>query len=201
MPKGVYDRSKSKEERTIEKELCQAEELLNSTRSSKAEALLTTKNADSALPVSSSNPVHRMSEEQRSGHRRVVDLGDVSKLSIDKHVENLRIKVAYVADKLADELTHEASKKTKKDKEYLKGLVWAFGTLFDKLDKVQSDALSIKLPSQLLANVNAAIQIQITRASELRSSPQGQVPIDITPSEDYVSSSPDEGPRTIPSPT
>jgi len=196
MPKGVYDRSKSKEERTIEKELCQAEELLNSTRSSKAEELLESKSV-----VPSSNPVHRMSEEQRSGHRRVVDLGDVSKLSIDKHVENLRIKVAYVADKLADELTHEASKKTKKDKEYLKGLVWAFGTLFDKLDKVQSDALTVKLPSQLLANVNAAIQIQITRASELRSSPQGQVPIDITPSEDYVSSSPDEGPRTIPSPT
>lgn len=191
MPKGVYDRSKSKEERTIEKELCQAQAVL-----------------DSAPSVSSSNPVHRMTEEQRSGHRRTVDLGDVAKVSIDKHVENLRIKVAYVADKLADELTHEASKKTKKDKEYLKGLVWAFGTLFDKLDKVQSDALTVKLPSQLLANVNAAIQIQITRASQssstasnLSSSPQGQVPIDVTPSKDYIRSSPDEEPRTIPSPT
>ncbi len=183
MPKGVYDRSKSKEERSIEKDICQAESLLE-----------TSKNSCST----SSNPVHRMSEEQRSGHRRTVDLGDVEKTSIDKHVEKLRYKVAYVADKLADELTHEASKKTKKDKEYLKGLVWAFGTLFDKLDKVQSDALSIKLPSQLLANVNAAITIQIQRAQQLRSSPEVKEPIDITPTVTDLSSAAAKGLSSLP---
>ena len=123
-----------------------------------------------------------------------IDLEPVRKISIDKHVESTRYKIAYVVDKLADELMREASKKTKKDKEHLKGITWSFGTLYDKLRDVQTDAQMVALPSKLLANVTEMLkaQTELLKASALSSSSKGQDPIDVTPSEDHVRS-PDEG--------
>lgn len=155
-----------------------------------------------------------------------IDLEPVKKISIDKHVESTRYKIAYVVDKLADELMREASKKTKRDKEYMKGLTWSFGTLYDKLSCVSTDAQMVALPSKLLANVTemlkaqaelikaaspvnrdgikspvditaqtellkaSAQQASAQQASALSSQPHGQDPIDVTPAEHSVRSSP-----------
>lgn len=102
--------------------------------------------------------------------RKEVDLTEVRKTSIDKHVENTRYKIAYVVDQLADELTREASKKTKRDKEYLKGITWSFGTLYDKLANVSSDAQVVALPQKLLQAVQVAITVQIERSQQAQGS-------------------------------
>lgn len=110
-----------------------------------------------------------------NAERREIDLEPVKKISIDKHVESTRYKIAYVVDKLADELMREASKKTKRDKEYMKGLTWSFGTLYDKLSCVSTDAHMVALPSKLLANVTEMLkaQTELLKASHVSSSPQG----------------------------
>lgn len=133
------------------------------------------------------------------GHRREVDYSSVLGTSIDKHVESMRYKIVWVANKLADELIHETSKKTKKDKEYIKGLVWSFGTMYDKLANISTDTVQVHIPTKLLEGVKSAISIQIARVqsvaqSQLSSSPQGEVinvePRDVTPAtEPHVSKS------------
>jgi len=131
------------------------------------------------------------------GHRREVDYSSVLGTSIDKHVESMRYKIVWVANKLADELIHETSKKTKKDKEYIKGLVWSFGTMYDKLANISTDTVQVHIPTKLLEGVKSAISIQIARVqsvaqSQLSSSPQGEV-INVTPAtESHVRSNPDE---------
>lgn len=144
-----------------------------------------------------------LAEYNKSGSN--IDLTSIRKLSIDKHIENTRFKIVYTVDKLADELMREASKKSKRDKEYLKGLVWSFGTLYDKLNAVQSDAQAVALPSKLLANVTQMIkaQTELIKQSRLsssskanRNSDSGQGPIDVTPSEATLSSSPSVEPAT-----
>jgi hypothetical protein len=102
----------------------------------------------------------------------------------------MRFKIVWVANKLADELIHETSKKTKKDKEYIKGLVWSFGTMYDKLANISTDTVQVHIPTKLLEGVKSAISIQIARvqqlnANSLRSSQQGDV-LDVTPRTDQT---------------
>lgn len=143
-----------------------------------------------------------------------VDLTEVKALTIEKHVSNTRYKVAYMVDKLADELMRECSKKSKRDKEYLKGLVWSFGTLYDKLANVDSGQTRVALPAELLRSLTDVMkaQAEALKANHVRSShersqsndalrtidvpsanatakpssPQVQEPIDVTPSHNYV---------------
>lgn len=117
-----------------------------------------------------------------------VDLTEVKSLTIEKHVSNARYKVAYMVDKLADELMRECSKKSKRDKEYLKGLVWSFGTLYDKLANVDSGQTRVALPTELLRSLTDVMkaQAEALKANNVRSapecsSPQVREPIDVTP--------------------
>jgi len=142
----------------------------------------------------------RLSEFER-GRRKETGLAEYKKLSTEKHTDNMRHKIAYVADQLIEEMAHEVSKKTKKDKEYIKGLTWSFGVLHDKLTAVNTEATLVSLPTKLLAAVKDVIQAQVDAAKALSSLPQGpapkQEPIDVTPvaspvaqdtSENYVDS-------------
>jgi hypothetical protein len=162
----------------IEREIAKAEQLL--ALSNRAE--------ETATETSRFIPV--------GGQRSVVDISEVHKTSIDKHVESMRFKIVWVANKLADELIHETSKKTKKDKEYIKGLVWSFGTMYDKLANISTDTVQVHIPTKLLEGVKSAISIQIARVQQidqtLRSIPEAQPPIDVTP----IRSTPDVAMRS-----
>ena len=136
------------------------------------------------------------------GKRRKDGLAQYKAVSTEKHMDNMRHKIAYVADQLLMEMALEVSKKTKKDKEYIKGLTWSFGVLHDKLTAVNTEATLVSLPTKLLAAVKDVIQAQVdlAKAHALSSSQQGasttKEPIDVTPvaqdtSEDYVSTSHD----------
>lgn len=84
--------------------------------------------------------------------------------SLDKHGQTLRQKAAYAADLLAEDIISLFKRSGKKDKEYLKGLVWSFGVLFDKATGGQSsEAINVRIPAKLLDNVNAVIAIQVSR--------------------------------------
>lgn len=111
------------------------------------------------------------------GQRLMPDISEVHKTSIDKHVESMRFKIVWVANKLADELIHETSKKTKKDKEYIKGLVWSFGTMYDKLAGISTDTVQVHIPTKLLEGVKSAISLQISRVQQTLK----DRPLDITP--------------------
>ena len=104
---------------------------------------------------------------KRSPGRLRVELPDRqqhSAISLDKHGATLRQKAAYAADLLAEDIISLFKRSGKKDKEYLKGLVWSFGVLFDKATGGQStDAVNVRIPSKLLDNVNAVIAIQISK--------------------------------------
>jgi hypothetical protein len=101
--------------------------------------------------------------DQRTGKSRPVpDMSSTSSLSIDKHVDKQKYKIVYILDKLTDDLARAASSPRKKDKEYIKGLVWSVGVLFDKLaNGVQQDAVVIRIPTRLLDSVKAVIGIQV----------------------------------------
>jgi hypothetical protein len=158
----------------------------------KAEALLSEHNSEEAEEPLVDEHGRKMAPNGLVyGHRRDVDISEVHKTSIDKHVESMRYKIVWVANKLADELIHETSKKTKKDKEYIKGLVWSFGTMYDKLAGISTDTVQVHIPTKLLEGVKSAISIQIARVQTeltagLRSLPQGEVinvaPLDVTSS-------------------
>ena len=145
----------------------------------KAEQLLALSNRAEEVNAESSTKLDRLGVI--TGQRRDTDISEVHKTSIDKHVESMRFKIVWVANKLADELIHETSKKTKKDKEYIKGLVWSFGTMYDKLANISTDTVQVHIPTKLLEGVKSAISIQIARVQQLSSSPEVQPPIDITP--------------------
>lgn len=134
-------------------------------------------------------------------------------LSTEKRITKLRDKIGVSADHLADELMFAVSSKVKKDKEYIKGLVWSLGVLFDKLNTGNSDTVSVKLPTKLLENIKVVIAIQAEKReknSTLRSSPQGaplsgETPsalppghdvIDVTPSHAHDAASPTVIPST-----
>ena len=123
------------------------------------------------------NNLAHIPPELRSGKRAVADYTDVDKLTIDKHSDKLRYKIAYSAHKLADDLASELTRKGKKDKEYVKGLVWSLGVLFDKLATAGGDAVSVRIPAKLLENVKAVISIQLDK----RASKGAQEPIVINP--------------------
>lgn len=101
---------------------------------------------------------------------RVLELPDQTEhraQSLDKHVEGLRYKAAYAANLLADDIITLFRLKGKKDKEYLKGLVWSFGVLFDKASGgASTDVVNVRIPSKLLDNVKAVIAIQVSKKSE-----------------------------------
>lgn len=108
-------------------------------------------------------------------------------LSTEKRATKLRDKIGVAADYLADELMFAVSSKTKKDKEYIKGLVWSLGVLFDKLNTGNADTVHVKLPAKLLENIKVVIAIQAEKKSTLRSLPSEQSPsvhdvIDVSPS-------------------
>ena len=172
----------------------------------KAEKLLSLSNRAEEVIAETSTKADRFGVI--TGQRRDVDISEVHKTSIDKHVESMRFKIVWVANKLADELIHETSKKTKKDKEYIKGLVWSFGTMYDKLANISTDTVQVHIPSKLLEGVKSAISIQIARVQtqlgsavtvkDLSSIPQGESVIDITPSKDNLSSSPKVEDTSVP---
>jgi hypothetical protein len=169
----------------------------------KAEALIATHSED---PSVKNNAKDTSRFVPVGGQRLMPDLSEVHKTSIDKHVESMRFKIVWVANKLADELIHETSKKTKKDKEYIKGLVWSFGTMYDKLAGISTDTVQVHIPTKLLEGVKSAISIQIARvqqinANTLRSSPEVPAPIDVTPKIDNLSSSSEVILPSIQSPT
>lgn len=114
--------------------------------------------------------------------RPVSTVEGLGTLSTEKRTTKLRDKIGVAADHLADELMFAVSTRSKKDKEYIKGLVWSLGVLFDKLNTGSADTLAVHLPSKLLENVKLAISVQIEK--------KATVPIDVTP--DYVVSSNDE---------
>lgn len=92
---------------------------------------------------------------------------------LDKISNSLRYKAAYLADRLADDILREFRYVGKKDKEYLKGLVWSFGVLFDKVvGGVSADAVVVRIPAKLLENVKAVLAIQAGRKTK---------PVDVTP--------------------
>lgn len=109
-------------------------------------------------------------------------------LSTEKRATKLRDKIGVAADHLADELMFAVSTRSKKDKEYIKGLVWSLGVLFDKLNTGSADTLAVHLPSKLLENVKLAITVQIAK-KEASSPTAPREPIDVTPS--YVVSDKD----------
>jgi hypothetical protein len=154
----------------------------------KAEALIDLSERAQDIELETSTKAERFGVV--TGQRRSVDISEVQKTSIDKHVESMRYKVVWIANKLADELIHETSKKTKKNKEYIKGLVWSFGVMYDKLANVSTDTVQVHIPAKLLEGLKTAISIQIARVQELRSIPEvsgtKQDVIDVTP----ISSSP-----------
>lgn len=108
--------------------------------------------------------------------RPVSTVEGLGTLSTEKRAIKLRDKIGVAADHLADELMFAVSTRSKKDKEYIKGLVWSLGVLFDKLNTGSADTLAVHLPSKLLENVKLAISVQIEK--------KAPAPIDITP--DYV---------------
>ncbi len=97
----------------------------------------------------------------------------VGALSTEKRITKLRDKIGVAADHLADELVFAVSSRTKKDKEYIKGLTWSLGVLFDKLNTGNSDTISVKLPAKLLENVKLVIAMQVEK-STVRSLPSEQ---------------------------
>ena len=189
----------------------------------KAEKLLSLSNRAEEVIAETSTKADRFGIV--TGQRREVDISEVHKTSIDKHVESMRFKIVWVANKLADELIHETSKKTKKDKEYIKGLVWSFGTMYDKLAGISTDTVQVHIPTKLLEGVKSAISIQIARVqqlqvvnsdsearvqTQLRSIPEATTTIDVTPKTDTLgsavtakglSSSPEVQETIVPTPT
>lgn len=110
-------------------------------------------------------------ESVRSGRRvHAPTLGDFQNVSIEKHTGLLRFKIAWSAHKVADELMRAASLKNKKDKEYLKGLVWSLGVLYDKIAGTGAEIVSVRIPSQLLDNVKLVIAAQIERREQRKAS-------------------------------
>lgn len=142
----------------------------------------------SSIPSATQLPAKK--EKFKPAHligRVAVDQSSAREITLDKHAENLRYKVAYSAHKIADDLAIEVSKKTKKDKEYIKGLVWSLGVLFDKLAGATTDAVTVRIPSKLLENVKAVIAVQIDRRAAQTAIKQGA--IDVTPAKQQDSES------------
>lgn len=117
--------------------------------------------------------------EKRTGSRQIADTSSAEAISLDKHTEKVRYKIAYSAHKLADELATALSGRNKKDHNYVKSLVWSLGVLFDKLAAGQSEAVTVRIPSKLLENVKVAIAMQIERKAVTA---QASQTIDVTPS-------------------
>jgi len=188
VPEGTEEQQNDAKLTKIDQEIRKAERLLDLSNRAEEVSSETSTKADRFGVI--------------TGQRREVDISEVHKTSIDKHVESMRFKIVWVANKLADELIHETSKKTKKDKEYIKGLVWSFGTMYDKLAGISTDTVQVHIPSKLLEGVKSAISIQIARVqTQLSSSPQGESVIDVTPKTDALSSSPEVQETIVPTPT
>lgn len=99
-----------------------------------------------------------------------------AKESISRRVDTIRDKIAYSANKIADELASAVSTPNKKDKEYIKGIVWSLGVLYDKLCTGQTEAVTVRIPSKLLENVKAVIAIQADKRNNKPTEPK-----DVTP--------------------
>ena len=121
-------------------------------------------------PAKPTNIVNIPAEKMHG--REKADTSVAERISIDKHVEKLKYKIAYTAHELADDLATEASRRNKKDYNYVKGLVWSLGVLFDKLAAGQSEAISIRMPTKLLDNVKIIIAAQAEKRNK---------PVDVTP--------------------
>ena len=133
----------------------------------KALAIALPNSVPSQPKVNLASLADRIPLEKRSRKADLPDRGEHSKQSLDKHGGSLRYKAAYAADLLAEDIISVFKRSGKKDKEYLKGLVWSFGVLFDKATGgVSSDAISVRIPAKLLENVNAVIAIQVGKKLE-----------------------------------
>lgn len=127
--------------------------------------------------------------DKRNGTRIQADTSSAKSVSIEKHCENLRYKIAWTADRLADELATSVRGKAKKDHNYIRSLVWSLGVLFDKLTPVANDAVTIRVPAALLANVSAVIALQAQPKREQLDSLSGAQVIDSTSYEPVVAHS------------
>lgn len=129
--------------------------------------------AKASAPSSSSNelvsskpkPIGMMERlgGKRNPGRRAPDMSGTEGISIEKHSEKLRYKIAYSAHRLADELATALAGQKKKDPNYIKGLVWSLGVLYDKIKVEQADAVTVRIPSKLLDNVRLVIAAQVQR--------------------------------------
>ncbi len=122
---------------------------------------------DPAQAPRKGNPPKGVDYNKVAAERARQGLADVEGLSLDKHSEKLRYKIAYSAHKLADELAVTLSSKTKKDKEYVKGLVWSLGVLYDKLKDASTGEVAVRIPAKLLENVKAVITVQLEKRAAL----------------------------------
>lgn len=132
--------------------------------------------SDPNKPVTKYKPkgnVEGIDYNKIANDRAIAGMAQAEGITLDKHSEKLRYKIAYSAHKLADELATSLSSKVKKDKEYIKGLVWSLGVLYDKLAASDSGTIAVRIPSKLLDNVKVVIAMQVEKKSK--------TPIDITP--------------------
>lgn len=137
-----------------------------------------TKLDESNPTISSDTPAgtqapKRVDQAAVVARRAIQGMADAEHVTLDKHSEKLRYKIAYSAHRLAEELAIVVSSKSKKDKEYIKGLVWSLGVLYDKLAASDSGSIAVRIPSKLLENVKVVIALQ----AEKKAKP----PVDITP--------------------
>lgn len=135
-----------------------------------------------------SNPANRAPASKRV---ELPSQAEHAAQSLDKHGQNLRYRAAYIANCLADDITDLFRRRGKKDKEYLKGLVWSFGVMFDKAVGGQSnEAVVMRIPAKLLDNVKAVIAIQVSKkakvAQPVPNLVSGTQPIDSTGCIDVV---------------
>ena len=66
--------------------------------------------------------------------------------------------------------------------------------MYDKLAGISTDTVQVHIPTKLLEGVKSAIRIQIARVqaqANLSSIPEATTTIDVTPSKDNLSSSPE----------
>ncbi len=126
----------------------------------------TVENSDAPIEHPSGSIVDNILKSPHYRTRPISTVEGLGTLSTEKRATKLRDKIGVAADHLADELMFAVSTRSKKDKEYIKGLVWSLGVLFDKLNTGSADTLAVHLPSKLLENVKLAISVQIERKTE-----------------------------------
>ena len=112
-----------------------------------------------------------------SGSRKnpQVNLDEHNSQTLTKHSDKLRYKAAYAANMIADDIIRVFKYKGKRDKEYLKGLVWSFGVLYDKVaGGAAGDVVTVRIPARLLDNVTMVLRAQAAKRAPTVVSPTAE---------------------------